>query len=430
MKKIGVGILGLGTVGGGTYEILKNNKERIKNVYGLDVDVYGILDKSIERLDYFNVPKEIRATDIMEIVSNPNIDIVCELIGGTGVAKDFVKIALSNGKTVVTANKEMIAKHFVELNKLANNYHVGLYYEASCVGGTPVIRTITDSMQANNITQIMGIVNGTTNYILSKMADEGMSYEKALKEAQKLGFAELDPKNDVEGYDSTYKLAILSSLAFNGFVDVNKIFRVGIQNIKVEDIEYGKALGYTLKLLAIGKNEKGKIEGRVHPTFIKNHSPLASIKGAYNALKIVGDSVGDIMLYGAGAGALPTGSAIVSDIIFAANKLDNSNHFLATQTKAWAKNKYKIATDFESFYYIRLKVEDKAGVLAKIGTVLANNGVSLSEVIQKGYDEKGFVPLIITTHKTLESSIQSALKIMKNTNIGVESIEAVIRIEK
>lgn len=429
MKKVGVSILGLGTVGGGTYEILTKNREHIKNTYDIDVEVKAVLDNNEKRLDALNIPKEIRAKDIMEVVSNPEVDIVCELIGGVKIAKEFVETALSNGKTVVTANKELIAKNFVALNELAKEFQAGLYFEASCVGGTPVIRTITDSMQANNITELSGIVNGTTNYILTKMADENVSYENALKEAQSLGYAESNPSADVEGFDATYKLSILSSLAFVGAVDLKKVFRVGIKDIKVEDIAYGKDLGYTLKLLAIGKNDNGKVEARVHPTFIKNTNPLASVKGSFNALRIVGDAVGDIMLYGRGAGSLPTGSAIVSDIVFAAGKLDNVDHYYVTNTKEWKKNKFEFSTDFSSSYYLRLAVEDKPGVLAKVGMILAENNVSISEVIQKGFYDNGYVPLIITTHKTSESSMQKALSSISN-NPMVKAVQALIRIEK
>ncbi|MEG2116275.1 MAG: homoserine dehydrogenase [Clostridia bacterium] len=428
MRKIGVAILGLGTVGSGTYEILTKNRERMKQVYSYDVEVVAVMDKSEERLMALQIPEEKVAKSIMEIALNPEIDIVVEVIGGIGVAKEFVITCLEGGKTVVTANKEMIAKNFKQLHRLAKDNNAGLYYEATCVGGTPVIRTLIDSMQGNDIESLMGIVNGTTNYILTKMSDEGLSYEDALKEAQRLGFAEFDPSADVEGFDASYKLSILSSLAFNGEVSTDNIFREGISTIQKEDINYGKELGYTLKLLAIGKKTEKGIEARVHPTFIKNGNPLASVKGSFNALKIVGDAVGDIMLYGRGAGSLPTGSAIVSDILYASKFLDYG-HYYPTETKAYKHNVFNFTNDFECSYYIRMLVEDKTGVLAIVGQLLAENDVSITEVIQKGEAPDGLIPIIITTHKTSESKIQNTLTNAKNYS-QINKIVSVIRIEK
>ena len=257
-----------------------------------------------------------------------------ESFGGIEPAKSFLVQCLLAGKSIVTANKEMFSQYWHELESAAKKGKAGVYFEASCVGGVPVIRTLTESMQGNNIKCIMGIVNVTTNYILSKMADEGLEYETVLKEAQKLGYAEANPTADVDGYDSMYKLSILSSLAFHTKVPIDKIYREGISNISKLDIEYGKKFGYTLKLLAIGKKENGKIEARVHPAFIPSDHPLAAVKESFNAVHIVGDNVGDIMLYGRGAGDLPTGSAIVSDIVFASLQTNNNiTNFKTTPTK-------------------------------------------------------------------------------------------------
>lgn len=428
MRKIGVAILGLGTVGSGAYEILTKNVERFKRIYSCDVEVVSVLERSSERIKALQVPEEKVAKDIVEIALNPEIEIVVETVGGNGIAKEFVISCLEGGKTVVTANKEMIAKNFRALHKLAKNNNAGLYYEATCVGGTPVIRTLIESMQGNDVESLMGIVNGTTNYILTKMSDEGISYEEALKQAQQLGFAEFDPTADVDGFDASYKLSILSSLAFNGEISTDNIFREGISMIKKEDIAYGKELGYTLKLLAIGKKTEKGIEARVHPTFIKNSNPLASVKGSFNALKIVGDAVGDIMLYGRGAGALPTGSAIVSDIIFASKFLD-SGHFYPTETKAYRETHFEFTNDFDCRYYIRMLVEDKAGVLALVGKLMAESDVSITEVIQKGEAPDGLIPIIITTHKTAESKIQNFIKNAKSHE-QINDIVSMIRIEK
>ena len=427
MRKIGVAILGLGVVGGGTYEVLSKNRQKMANAYGFDVEVLAVMDKNIERLEQLSIPNEIYAKSIMEVAMNPDIDIVVETIGGISIAKDFVIACLECGKTVVTANKELIAKNFLELNSLAKKNNAGLYYEASCVGGTPVIRTIMDSMQGNEIESIMGIVNGTTNYILSKMSDEGCSYDDALSQAQALGFAEFDPTSDVEGYDSMYKLSILTSLAFNGEVAIDNIKCEGITNIQKEDITYGKELGYTIKLLAIGKKTPKGIDVRVHPTFIKIKNPLAAVDGAYNGVKIVGDAVGEIMLYGKGAGALPTGSAIVSDILFASKFLDG-HHYYPTMSKAFKSAKFSFINDYDCSYYIRLLVADKLGVLGQVGKWLSTEGVSVREIMQKDKNADGLNTILLTTHQTTENKLNKAIKKLANYQ-DICTVGAVIRVE-
>ncbi|MBQ8430263.1 MAG: homoserine dehydrogenase, partial [Clostridia bacterium] len=287
-KRVGVAILGLGVVGGGTYRTLVDHREFYLKTQNVDIVVESVLDKNTARLKELGVPEECIAGSIAEVVANPAIDIVIETIGGVGVAKEFVMMALKEGKSVVTANKEMISKCSHELERIAKRNSCGLYYEASCVGGVPIIRTLLDGVQANHVLEMMGIVNGTTNYILTKMTQDGTDYQTALKEAQALGYAEFDPTNDVEGFDSTYKLSILSSMAFHTKVPYTKVHREGISSVKVEDITIGKEFGYTLKLLAIGKNTPSGIDVRVHPTFIPDAHPLASVNDAYNAVYLRG----------------------------------------------------------------------------------------------------------------------------------------------
>ncbi|MCL1901088.1 MAG: homoserine dehydrogenase [Firmicutes bacterium] len=420
MKKCGVAILGLGTVGFGTYQIIENNKAHIKKTQKIDLSVESVLEINKQRIIDCKVPQDICYTKIEDIISNSSVDIVVETIGGIEPAKTLILSALQNGKSVVTANKELIAKHWRELETAAKKNNVGLYFEASCVGGVPIIRALIDSMQANKILSIYGIINGTTNYILSKMANEGLSYSDALAEAQKLGYAEANPKADVEGFDATYKLSILSSLGFAVNVPLEKIYREGITDISITDINYGKELGYTLKLLAIGKNTKEGVEVRVHPTFIKNNHSLASVNGSYNAVYVVGDSVDDIMLYGKGAGALPTGSAIVSDIIYACKE----DHFYVPFS--WPE-KVNFITDFISDYYIRLTVLDQIGTLAKIAGVFQKYSVSINDVIQKGCDNE--VPIIFITHKTHENALNKAIEEIKKLS-EVTAVNAIIRVEK
>ena len=418
MKKVGVAILGLGVVGGGTYDILTKNKETFKKIHGLDITVENVLEKNKERALSLGIPEENIACSIEEVCSNPNVDIVVEVIGGIEPSKTFVTKALKSGKSVVTSNKELFARFWPELEAEAKKMHVGLFFEASCVGGVPIIRTLQEGMQANNLKSIKGIINGTTNYILTKMSSEGWSYEEALKEAQKLGYAEFNPTADVEGFDATYKLSILSSLAFNTKVPVEKIYREGITAIDKEDIAYGKKLGYTLKLLGIGKNTDNGIEVRVHPTFVKNDNPLASVNDSFNAVHLVGDSVGEIMLYGRGAGALPTGSAIVSDVIFAAKHTEY--YYASFDNSAKGGEKTKFVPDFTSQYYIRLSVKDAAGVLSKISGVYGKNNISIKEVSQVSVDE-GVAQIIVTTHECFESSIKKAMD-------KISALEEVIKV--
>lgn len=425
LKKAGVAILGLGVVGGGTYQILTEKKEYFKKTQGVDVTVECVLEKNRERALSLGIEESKIAGSIEEVVSNPNVDIVVEVIGGTGVAKTFVTKALMSGKTVVTSNKELFAKHWPELELEAKKMNAGLFFEASCVGGVPIIRTLQEGMQANKIVSIKGIINGTTNYILTKMANEGSSYEEALKEAQRLGYAEFDPTADVEGFDATYKLSILSSLAFNKKICIENVYREGITAVDKEDIAYGKEMGYTLKLLGIGKDTDKGVEVRVHPTFVKNDNPLASVNDSFNAVHLVGDAVGEIMLYGRGAGALPTGSAIVSDVIFAAK---HDEYFYANFENNEKGNKAtKFASDFTSKYYIRLSVDDKSGVLSKIAGIFAKNNVSISEVKQVSLsDDKA--QIIIITHTCGENLVKKTLEKLKALD-EVSSIKGVIRME-
>ncbi len=425
LKKAGVAILGLGVVGGGTYEILTKNKEYFKKTQGVDITVQAVLEKNKERALSLGIEESKIASSIEEVCSNPEVDIVVEVIGGTGVAKTFVKTALMSGKTVVTSNKELFAKHWPELEAEAKKMNAGLFFEASCVGGVPIIRTLIDGMQANKILSIKGIINGTTNYILTKMAYEGWSYEEALKEAQRLGYAEFDPTADVEGFDATYKLSILSSLAFNKKICIENVYREGITAITKEDIAQGKEMGYTLKLLGIGKDTEKGVEVRVHPTFIKNDNPLASVNDSFNAVHLVGDAVGEIMLYGRGAGALPTGSAIVSDIIFAAKH--NEYFYASFENNAKGNKETKFVNDFTSKYYIRLTVKDMAGVLAKIATTFAKNNISIAEVKQVGGCDNS-AQIVVNTHVCAEGSLKKTLEKLSALPEMIK-VNSVIRIE-
>ena len=426
MKKIGVAILGLGVVGGGTYKILTDNKEYFKKTQGLDITVESVLELNKDRAIALGVPETNIASSIAEVISNPNVDIVVEVIGGVKVAKDFVLKAILSGKSVVTSNKELVAKHWHELESEAKKMGVGLYFEASCVGGVPIIRTLIDGMQANNITTLKGIVNGTTNYILTKMTEDGADYDEVLKEAQKLGYAEANPTADVEGFDSTYKISILSSIAFNKKVPYEVVSREGITSITKEDIAYAKNSGYVIKLLAIAKNSDKGIEVRVNPALVKKSDPLASVNDSFNAVFLHGDSVDDIMLYGRGAGALPTGSAIVSDVIYAAQHV--KCYYAPFKNSAVADKTTKFVTDFETKYFIRLTLENVVGTISKLTAVFAKNGINLT-YIKQDPDNNGNATLILITDTALESSINKSIEKI-STMKEVKSVDSVLRVEE
>lgn len=423
MKKVGVAILGLGVVGGGTARILIDRKEKIKEEYGVDATIVAALDRFPERVTNLGLSLDILASSIDDICNNPNVDIVVECMGGVEPAKTFLTKALEAGKSIVTSNKEMFSKSWPDLERAAQKTGAGLYYEATTGGGMPIIRTMTTAMQANNILEIKAIINGTTNYILTRMTEENADYATVLKDAQSLGFAEANPVADVEGYDSSYKLSILSSLAFNKRVPFELIFREGITKITAEDIKIGKEMGYIVKLLAIAKQVNGKIEARVHPVFLPKSHPLASVSGSFNAVFVVGDAVGDIMTYGRGAGALPTGSAIVSDIIYCARQVEHARYSEMFNVM----KEEDVIKDFESEYYVRLNVHDVPGVLADITAVLKKYSISVQQIKQDKNND--IIPITFVTQKTHEFAMNSAVEeISKLPNII--KVENVIRVEE
>lgn len=424
MKQVKVALLGLGVVGSGTYRILQNKKEYIASNDKVEIEVVKVLEKNQDRLKELKIPKSMVAKSIDEIVEDKEIQIVAEFFGGIEPAKTFLIKCLKSGKSIVTANKEMLAKSWPELEKAAREGNAGIYFEASCVGGVPVIRALTESMQGNNIISLKGIVNGTTNYILSRMIKEKVDYATCLKDAQKLGYAETNPSADVDGFDAMYKNSILSSLAYKKRVPIDMIYREGISNISLEDMEAGTDMGYTLKLLAISKCIDGKIEARVHPAFIPSEHPLAQVQGSFNALFMHGDNVDDVMLYGRGAGSFPTGSAIVSDIVYAASVTEHRRY-------AWEEdldiNKNDFEHNFISKYYVRILVDDNEGILSTIAAVFSKNKISIKSLVQKDSKKKS-VPIVFITHETREESMKNALDEISQL-VGVESVAAVIRVE-
>ncbi|NLD46631.1 MAG: homoserine dehydrogenase [Clostridiaceae bacterium] len=426
MQEVKIGFLGFGNVGTGAYKIIKDNAREILKSQGVLLKVDKILVRDTGRKRNTEVDPSILTSNINNIVNDPEISIVAEFMGGVEPAREYVLACLMNKKTVVTANKELVARHWPELQEAAEQNGTGLYYEASVAGAIPVIKVLGESLQANTVLGIMGIINGTTNYILTKMSDEGRDFDNVLEEAKKLGIAEPDPTSDIEGYDAMYKLSILSSMAFHKRTDIDSILREGITGITVEDIIYGRELGFALRLLAIAKKYNNEIEVRVHPTFIPLSHPLASVRDSFNAIYIKGDAAGSIMLYGRGAGDLPTGSAIVSDIITACHNKDKHRYISFYNDNADGES-ITLNNNWETEFFVRLTVKDKPGVLAKIAGIFGRFGVSIASVIQKDRG-KDVAPLIFVTHSARELSVKAAIEDITKEN-DVIRVENVIRVE-
>lgn len=427
MKKIKVGLLGLGNVGKGVYKILANNTESIEKKVGSPVEIVKILVRDLTKDRGLEVNKEILTENPDDILKNPDVNIVVELLGGIEPARQYVSQAFKEGKSVVTANKDLIALHGAELFSLAEENKCDLLFEGSVGGGIPIIRPLKQCLASNKMEEVMGIINGTTNYMLTKMTNEGSDFQEVLAEAQEKGYAEADPTADIEGYDAARKLAILASIAFNTRVTLNDVYVEGITKITADDITYARELGYVIKLLAIAKNLNGSIEARVHPTFISQGHPLASVNDVFNAIFVKGDAVGEAMFYGRGAGELPTGSAVAGDIMDAARNIlrDDKGRIGCT---CFLNKPIKDMGESIAKYYIRLKVVDKPGVLATIASVFGNQDVSLNSVIQKKNTDEHMAELVLVTHDVLEKNIQDAIKIIKGLST-VEAVANIIRVE-
>lgn len=428
MKKVKIALLGLGNVGRGVWMILNSNKEEIMKRSGYEVEIAKILVRDKNKKRSVEVPDEIITTDFDEILEDDSIKIVVEVMGGMEPSKRYMLRCMDKKKHIVTANKMLIANAGDELFEKADEMGVMFQYEASVAGGIPIIKGINESLTANKIEKLYGIVNGTTNYILSKMELEGADFDDVLKEAQEKGYAEADPTSDIEAFDAQYKLAILASLAFGSKIDVDNIYREGITKIEAVDMKYAKEFKMGIKLLAIAKENNGKIELRVHPTMISKKHPLSNIYDSFNAVFIKGNAVGDLMFYGRGAGDLPTGSAVVGDIVtIVRNGVDAENSNPVVKNNLW-KREILSMEDIESKYYVRATVVDEPGVLSKITSILGKNNVSLRSVIQKGDEENGNVTIVLVTHKTNEKELNNSIKEIAELK-SVYKINNIIRIE-
>ncbi|NJD57393.1 MAG: homoserine dehydrogenase [Nitrospirae bacterium] len=408
---INIGILGFGTVGTGTARILLKNRRLLKERTGVDINLRRIADLDITRDRGIKIPGGILTTSAASVIADPEIHIIVELIGGTTLAKEFVLQAIRNGKHVVTANKALLATHGIEIFRAADKAGVEIGFEASVAGGIPIIKVLREGLVANRIKAVYGIINGTTNYILTKMTTEKAEYADVLKEAQKLGYAEADPTYDVEGVDSAHKLAILASLAFGSPFTLKDVHREGISWISPMDIEFAQELGYTIKLLGITKETNGKVELRVHPTMLPSAFLISKVDGVFNAVYVEGDAVGSTLYYGRGAGDLPTGSAVVSDIADISRHIisGSAGKFSVCPGAARPMPLMKMA-DVTSMYYFRFSAIDKPGVLSKISGILGKHNISIASVIQKDRHEGKAVPLVVLTHRAREKDVMSAVK--------------------
>lgn len=429
MKKVKIALLGLGNVGRGVWNILQMNGEEIMKRSGCQVEVAKILVRDPSKARAVKVPEELITTDFDEILNDDSIKIIVEVMGGIEPAKEFILKSLGKKKHIVTANKMLLATYGDELFKKADEEEVMLNYEASVAGGIPIIQAINESLTANKIENLYGIINGTTNFILSKMELEGSDFDDVLKEAQEKGYAEADPTSDIEGFDAQYKLAILSSLAFGTKVKIDDVYREGITKITSKDIRYAKDFGLVIKLLAIAKEIDGKLQLRVHPTMIPDTHPLANVHDSFNAVFIKGNAVDDLMFYGRGAGDLPTGSAVVADIVsILRSDVDTENRLPVEKNNLWHKEIGGI-NDITSRYYIRTTVTDRPGVLGEITAIFGRHGVSLRSVIQRGrIKNEEEVGLVLVTHYTKEAQLQGAINEVKDME-SVKEINNMIRIE-
>jgi homoserine dehydrogenase len=430
-KSITVGIIGFGTVGAGTARILIENAEIIRRRLGSPVTIKKISDLDVKRDRGISLKGVQLTANAQEVLTDPEIDIVVELIGGYKPAKEFILEAIKNKKHVVTANKALLAVHGEEIYAAAEKSGTSLGFEASVAGGIPILAAIRNGLAANNIKSIYGIVNGTCNYILTLMTNAGRKFEEVLKEAQAMGYAEADPTFDIEGIDSAHKLAVLTMLTYGTPVKFEEIYTEGISKISPLDIDFARDLGYKIKLLAITKMVDGEVEARVHPTMLPEEYPIATVDGVYNALSVVGDAVGSTMFYGRGAGDMPTGSAVVSDIMDIGRDIlaGCTNRSPVAAFRERSPLKIRRMDHITSCYYLRFSAIDRPGVMSRISGVLGKNNISISSVIQKGRKAAEAVPVVMMTHEAVERDVRSALDEINKMDC-VAGPTMVIRVEE
>ena len=427
-KSIGIGLMGLGVIGSGVAKVLMEKPDTLARAAGSPLVLKKVLEQDLSKHGSMRIEPHLFSTQFAEVVSHPEIDIVIELIGGEHPAFEYIRECLISGKHVVTANKEVMAKHGCELLVLAQEHQVALRYEASVGGGIPLIAPFQQDLVANDISAIHAILNGTTNYILTQMAKEGLDFSVALKQAQELGYAEANPANDIDGVDAAYKLAILATIAFNTEIRMENVYHEGISRLQARDFRYARELGCAIKLLAIAKRAGGSIEARVHPVFIPEDSLLAKVDGVYNAIQVEGDLVGKVIFYGEGAGPSATSSALVSDVINIAQNI-NREASNAPRLSFGSGQAVRPMAEIETRYYVRMSVADQPGVLAQISKILGDHLISISSVIQKEADPSNHIAeIVIMTHPAKEQAVQQALKEAERLPV-VKEIINFVRVE-
>ena len=434
MKPIKVGLLGIGTVGAGTFTVLKRNQEEIIRRAGRGIEIAVVADLDTARAKEITGGDVEVVSDAHLVVNRPDIDVVIELIGGYGIARELVMHAIANGKHVVTANKALLAKHGTEIFKAAEEQGVIVAFEAAVAGGIPIIKALREGLTANRIQWVAGIINGTTNFILSEMRDKGLDFATVLKEAQRLGYAEADPTFDIEGIDAAHKASIMSAIAFGTPVQFDQAYVEGITNLQAIDIRYAEQLGYRIKLLGITRRTTHGIELRVHPTLIPKNRLIANVEGAMNAVLVQGDAVGATLYYGKGAGAEPTASAVIADLVDIARLAAADPVYrvpsLAYQTQSLANTPILPMSEIITSYYLRLRVADQPGVLADITRILADASISIDAMLQKEPDEgETQTDIILLTHQTQEKNINAAIAAIEALNT-VEGKVTRLRLEQ
>ncbi|MBW2023328.1 MAG: homoserine dehydrogenase [Deltaproteobacteria bacterium] len=433
MSNIKVGIIGFGTVGAGAYEVLRENADLIRSRVGASVAVKRIADLDVDSDRGVPVDKGLLTTNAEEIIDDPEIDVVVELIGGLTQAKEYILCAMEKGKHVVTANKALLAEYGHELYDMAERCGVNLEFEASVGGGIPIIGAMKGGLSANRFRNIMGILNGTSNYILTKMSRYYWPYEKVVKEAVELGYAEDPPILDVDGTDAAHKLAILISLAYGSAVSFKDIYKEGITSLTPDDIRFAQEFGYCVKLLALARDRGEEVEARVHPVMIPQDHILANVNWAYNAIYLEGDFVGPNLYYGLGAGRRPTGSAVVSDIIELSRRIANKEKGLQPPLAHYGRERKSISIkpmkSLTMPYYFRFSAVDRPGVLSKISGVLGQHNISITSVIQKGREVNGPVPVVMLTHEACEENVMKAISVIDNMDVVTDKT-ILIRVDK
>jgi homoserine dehydrogenase len=427
MKGISIGLFGFGTVGTGVVKIIEDHQEKLMHQVGCPVKVKKILVQDLQKEREVMVDSDLLTTNPEDILNDSEIDVVIEVMGGIDLTKGYLLEALQRGKHVVTANKDLMALHGSELLAVASEYHCDLFYEASVAGGIPILRGLVDGLASDHITKMMGIVNGTTNYILTKMSKEGLAYEAVLKEAQDLGFAEADPTSDVEGLDAARKMAILATLGFSMNIDLADVKVCGISQVTEEDLRYGKQFGYTMKLIGYAHREDGKVEVSVQPTFLSDSHPLASVQNEYNAVYVYGEAVGETMFYGPGAGSLPTATAVVSDLVGVIKNLRLGVNGRSAVTPQHPKH-LKNADEKFSKYFLRLHVQDVVGVFSDITSTFAQHGVSFEKILQLPVKKNEVAEIVLVTHQTSLTDYEKIYHQLRDMK-GIIEIKSCYRVE-